>query len=497
MIRVAAAVVLHRGLGADLEVLLVERSPKLRFLGGYHAFPGGVLERDEAPEDAACRELFEETGVLLAGGLADHERRGLRSELLDADRSQEAIEAWHRWRADAVRPSLAPSPLIELGRFLTPPFAPVRYDTCFYLAAMPHDAEVEIVPGELVAGGFIRPDEACRRWRAGELRVAPPVLILLELLAEHGVEAFAAHVGAIQARAEAGDLMPVRFTPGVVMASLATDTLPPATTTNAYLVGGERLHVIDPAPVDRAEQRRLIELIERRTAGGARLESVLLTHHHPDHVGAAAVVARRFGVPIRAHRFTLERVREPGLATAELTDGDRVDLGVAPDGRAGWTLRALFTPGHARGHLCFHEDRYGSLFAGDMASTISTIVIDPPEGHLRTYLDSLERLLREPIATLYPAHGPPAPFGRKVIEHYVAHRAEREAKLVAVLRASGSMGAAAADEATEADLLPRVYDDVDAAMFPVAARSLRAGLEKLAEEGRVAAGRVGWRLVTE
>jgi glyoxylase-like metal-dependent hydrolase (beta-lactamase superfamily II) len=106
---------------------------------------------------------------------------------------------------------------------------------------------------------------------------------------------------------------------------------------------------------------------------------------------------------------------------------------------------------------------------------VSTIIVDPPEGHLATYLQSLERLLAEPMTTLYPAHGPAMRDGHRLLKQYLRHRRQRESSLVGALRAGGG---------TLEDLLPKVYWDADPRLFGLAARSLLAGLQKLQEEGR-------------
>lgn len=494
MIRTAAAVILHQGRGSDLRVFLAERSPKLRFLGGYHAFPGGVVDgteregegsdgADAALRQCAIRELFEETGVRIGGdpGTSPEDWVAARRALLDHERSGAAgpCPAW-----EALRPRGAGGSLREVCRILTPPFAPVRYDTVFFLAELPAGQQPEVWPGELVSGAFVSPAEAIERWRRGELRIAPPVLILLELIAQVGLDALPEVAGGLAAGFQAGVLSPVRFSPGVIMASLRSDTIPPAQTTNTYLVGNEVVYVIDPGTPDRAEQDRLLDLLSALQDAGREIGGVLLTHHHPDHVAGLRVIATELDVEVRGHARTLDRLPEGVVAGAPIVDGERIELGKSPDGRDGWSLHAVFTPGHAQGHLCFHEDRYGALIAGDMVSTLSTIVIDPPEGHMATYLESLRRLLERDVSTLYPAHGPPAISGRRVIEHVLKHRAAREQKLLDAL---------GADPRPADALLKRVYDDVDAEVLPLAMRSLVAGLQKLGEEGRAVEELAGWR----
>jgi glyoxylase-like metal-dependent hydrolase (beta-lactamase superfamily II)/8-oxo-dGTP pyrophosphatase MutT (NUDIX family) len=446
MLRSASAVLLVTGSGPRLALFLVERAPELKFFGGYLALPGGVTEaQDETPGACALRELREETGVTLPA-----------------------------------------TTLLEVCRIRTPPFAPVRYDTRFFLAELPPGQQPQVAPGELTGGRFWRPAEALAAWRRGEVLIVPPLLILLELLLAAGGDqaSFRHAAAALAADYDQGRLHQVRFTPGVVLASLRSPTLPPATTTNCLIVGEERLQIVDPGAHDPDEHQRLFRLLDELTAAGRRLESIVLTHHHVDHVGGVDALIGRYRLPVRAHPLTLSALLLDAAAGQPLRDGERIELGRSPDGRPGWQLRAIHTPGHDPGHLCFHENRYDAVLVGDMLSTVSTIVIDPPEGHMRTYLQSLERLLAEPMHTLYPAHGPAARDGHQLVRGYLRHRQQRESRLIETLRQRAG---------TVAELLPVVYWDVDARMLPIAARSLLAGLQKLAEEGRASEQDGIWR----
>lgn len=481
-LRIATAAVVTRGRGHDVEVLLVRRAPELRFFGGYWAFPGGVI--DEADHDGepdhdvaharcALRELHEEVG-LVADGLGGLEP-GLRSRLLQRDAAAASAE----FRAALDEAPGALGAVHPIARLTTPPFAPVLYRTRFVHLEGPADFEPDIVPGELVEGAFARPAELLESWRRGERLVAPPVVFMLEHLAELGLEAFLERIPGITAELEAGRLHPIRNVPGVIMAPLTTRTLPPATTTNAYLVGTSRLFVVDPAPTDPLEQQRLFDLIDDRTAAGADLVGVLLTHHHPDHVGAVEVTSRRYDVPVLAHPETLARLELDVENARPLEGGVELPLGTSPDGAPGWTLKAHHTPGHAPGHLCFRESRYGAVLAGDLVSTVSTIVIDPPDGHMGTYVRSLEHMadIMGGEGVLHPAHGPVVSDGPRVLRRFVEHRQRREDSLVAALRSGLER---------EEELLRRVYADVQEELLPIAARSLLAGLVKLEEEGLAA-----------
>lgn len=252
----AATVVLLRGAGADLEIYLVERAPELRFFGGYLALPGGVRGPEDGPDDpehgdqqalrqCALRELFEETGICLDPGLAAcgaSDLAALRRGLI------EAADAT-LWQSYRHRQTGAET-LTCLCRIKTPAFAPVRYDTEFFCAALPEGQEPVIWPGELTGGRFWRPAEALAAWRRGELLIVPPVLMLLAMLEGGDLDQFHQQAAAIAADYRHGRLHQVRFSPGILMASLSTPTLPPATTTNCVIVGEAKLFLIDPATAD-------------------------------------------------------------------------------------------------------------------------------------------------------------------------------------------------------------------------------------------------------
>lgn len=499
--RTAAALLITRGEGEELEVYLCERSPELRFFGGYWALPGGTVDpadgTDEATalQECAHRELFEEVGLLRHTLPATRTRgdhlRAVREQLLQQGRP-EAAPGPSPW--PGLLAGVPPPPLLRaLCRIETPPFAPVRYDTVFFhvpleaCTAGTAGPRPEVWSGELQQGRFWLPSQALASWRNGDLLLVPPVVILLEHLARAAnFEHFARELALTTDGYRGGNLHQVRFSPGIVLAPLRTPTLPPATTTNCYLVGHERLWVVDPGSPEPGEQQRLLHLLGELRGRGASVEGILVTHHHPDHIGGVNALSQALDLPVRGHPLTLSRLEPGHKAGAPLDEGGRIALGRAPDGTSGWELLAIHTPGHDRGHLCFRESRYGAMLVGDMLSTISTIIVDPPEGHLATYLQSLERLAQSPMTTLYPAHGPAMRDGQRLVKQYLRHRRQRETKLVEVLGQGGG---------TVEELLPKVYWDADPRLYRFAARSLLAGLQKLQEEGRAIELDGTWRAV--
>jgi glyoxylase-like metal-dependent hydrolase (beta-lactamase superfamily II) len=258
---------------------------------------------------------------------------------------------------------------------------------------------------------------------------------------------------------------PVPVAPGIRVLALRTPTLPPAVHTNVYLVGPDQgpQAVVDPGSPYSDQQAVLDAVLSADAAAGRPLATILLTHHHGDHMGGAAALAQQWGVPVAAHANTARRLAGRVRIDRELSDGEAI---------AGMTC--LYTPGHADGHLCFELG--GAIIAGDMVAGLGWILIDPSEGDMTDYLGSLARLLARPATTLLPAHGPAITDGPNKLREYIAHRTMREDRVVAALASRAS--------ATLDELVPEVYADTPRALWKIAARSLRAHLDKLVREGR-------------
>ena len=489
----AAAVILlrHNTNPDNPEVFWARRSLKLVFLGGFYAFPGGKAETTDAeapvansagdPERApmiscAAREMFEETGVLLARG-AETLTIGQRTSLLDDLESERMSWAellkHYGLRLDAIDFTFA-------GRWVTPPFAPKRFDTLFFLVNCPSKQEPHVTgEGELESGEWISAREAYEKWQRNEVLAAPPVLHALKTLSggltDDLVERFLS-----EPEAHRQPTRKIEFRPNYICFPVRTPTKPPATHTNSYLIYTSReILVIDPGSPYEDEQQALAEAVDELVRGARSVREIVLTHVHPDHVAGVNALndylETNYGsrVSVAAHRQTAESLKHQIRVDRFIEDDEVLTL----EGEPYINLRAMHTPGHARGHLCFYDEQNGVLISGDNVVGFGSVLIDPADGNMAEYLDSLRRMRALPnVTVLLPGHGPAVANPYEKLDEYIRHRLEREANILNAVREGAS---------TPTEIVTRVYTDVSPKAHAMAERAVLAHLAKLVADGLV------------
>ena len=254
-----------------------------------------------------------------------------------------------------------------------------------------------------------------------------------------------------------------RLAPGVRRVIAPNPSMMTGPGTNTYLFGDNEVAVLDPGPLIDSHLKMLQEEAD------APIRWILVTHTHPDHSPGAVELARATGAdllgmpaPDGEHQdktFVPDRVLE---------DGDQVIVD-------GVVIEAIHTPGHASNHLCFRQLELDWLFTGDHVIDGSTVVIDPPDGNMSHYLQSLQKLKGFSPVALAPGHGDVIDDPYRAIDWIVEHRLERETKVIAALSENPNL--------TSHELVPFVYKDVDERLYGWAERSLLAHLLKLADDG--------------
>ncbi len=553
-LRPAATVLLLRD-SADparpgIEVLMTRRSMTASFAPGAYVFPGGgvdaadsqcfdVASRRPTQDDtaltqavAAIRESFEELGVLLArhpdGRFADD------SDIAALDRQ---VPLPQQCRERGL--TLDSASVFVLAHWITDRDLPRRFDVPFLVARMPEGQQPVADESEQFEPVWVRPQDALERHAAGQFFIIFPTIRTLERLQHHATVQSLLDACAVDDRplwtscpragfinghesrhmeheAPFGELAlvspeghivhhldwqnerPVALLRNVMRLTAPNPGFMTGPGTNSYIVGDPATGyvVIDPGPDEPEHVDRLW-----RATGGA-LRAIVCTHSHADHSPGAArlqTLCSQAGLQkppvLGLPSAPTARANSHFVPDRALADGELIELiGVDGDRAVSHTLEVIHTPGHAANHLCLVLVEDGLLFSGDHILNGSTTVIDPPDGHMDAYLNSLDRLAdaceRHGIEFILPAHGyvlgdlrrsadhpsaPPEGGALLAIRQLKAHRLAREAKVARAMQAR--------PDGTADDWVKLAYDDVPERLWPVARRSLLAHVERLQSLG--------------
>ena len=526
--RPAATVLLLRDAQDGIEVLMTRRSASASFAPGAYVFPGGTIDAADAQVHdmaarrpgqeglrltqaiAAIRESFEELGVLLArhadGRAADAQ------DVTALDRTLPLIE---QCRARGLM--LAADQVFVLAHWITDRDLPRRFDVPFLVARMPEGQMPVADEAEQFEPVWVRPADALARHAAGSFFMIFPTIRTLERLAKfdsvqavlqacagghplwtscpragflkgadarymehemaYGELALVSPDGQIVHHLDWQSNHPVTLLKNVMRLTAPNPGAMTGPGTNSYLVGDPATGyiAIDPGPNEPEHLERLW-----RAAGGD-IRIIICTHSHPDHSpGARPLQALCSGKPPILGLPSAPTARAASEFTPDraLADGEEV---VLEGGGLHHTLKVIHTPGHAANHLCLVLLEDGLLFSGDHILNGSTTVVDPPDGDMTAYLDSLDKLTAaceaQGVDFIMPAHGYVLGFATQAIAHLKAHRLQREAKVIAAMQAR--------PQGTLEDWVELAYDDVPQRLWPVAQRSLLAHVQRIEALGLI------------
>lgn len=523
--RPAATVLLLRDTPAGFEVLMTRRSATASFAPGAYVFPGGGIDAADATAHAyaarrptqsdlhltqaiaAIRESFEELGILLA-------RHADGSAATQADIAALDRKAPFAAQCAARSLTLSADRVYVLAHWITDRDLPRRFDVPFLVARMPEGQVPDADESEQFEPVWVRPADALKRHADGSFFMIYPTIRTLERLQHYPtvdavLQACAseqplwtscprggllggkdtrymehdAPFGELELVSPDGQIVhhldwrtnePVALLKNVQRITAPNPGVMTGPGTNSYLVGDpdSGYIAIDPGPADEEHLQRIW-----RAAGG-QIRQIVCTHSHPDHSPGAKPLQAMCAEPppiLGLASHPTARAASAFTPDRELADGETLVL----SGRAGQkgthTLRVVHTPGHAANHLCLVLEEDGLLFSGDHILNGSTTMIDPPDGNMGDYIDSLDKLTAAceagDIRFILPAHGYVLGFATQAIAQLKAHRLKREAKVVAAMRARPDGG--------PEDWVPLAYDDVPPRMWPLAQRSLIAHVQRI------------------
>ena len=547
--RAAASLIVLRDAPRGLEVLMVRRADRPGDQNsGATVFPGGLLDATDRghykrcaglddlaastrlglPEHglhywiAAVRECFEEAGLLFAaegGGELVDLKDFAAAELWQMRRSLHANQTGMAEVCERLGVRLAVGELAYFSHWITPLGMPKIFDTRFFIARAPAGQVPLADLTETVELMWLTPAEALDAARS--LKLMNVTELTLRQLARHATVEAAMNAARAQLSvpvtrprmamgakgrvavnlgeppfAEIGRLdpagrgdvgtelspgRPVWLSPRILRVTAPNGSIMTGPGTNSYFIGepgSNEWALVDPGPDDAVHVRALLD------AAPGKVTRILVTHTHKDHSPAAAAMKAATGAITHGRLADHPEWQDRGFVPDhELQHDDRLVLG------EGVTLRVVATPGHASNHLCYLLEEEKLLFTGDHLMQGSTVVINPPDGSMAVYLESLRALLHIELDWLAPGHGFLIDQPHEAVRRTIAHRMRREATVLAAVSALGP--------ADEPRLLAVVYADTPARLHPVAARSLRAHLLKLQDDGAVRSGPDGhWNAVS-
>jgi glyoxylase-like metal-dependent hydrolase (beta-lactamase superfamily II) len=244
--------------------------------------------------------------------------------------------------------------------------------------------------------------------------------------------------------------------------------------TCTYIVGQGQVAIVDPGSDDDTHLSALLAAVD-----GEQVEAILITHTHRDHSpGARKLRAATGARVIGAAPLTPKGDGSTGLDASH--DRDYSPDAILADGErwqgAGYSIEALATPGHCSNHLCFALLEEGALFSGDHVMAWSTSVVAPPDGSMRAYMDSLDKLRARPETIYWPGHGGPVIEPQRYLRALIYHRRQREASI---------LNALADGPRTIPALVAKIYVGLNPSLTRAAGLSTLAHLEDLGERGRV------------
>jgi glyoxylase-like metal-dependent hydrolase (beta-lactamase superfamily II)/8-oxo-dGTP pyrophosphatase MutT (NUDIX family) len=435
------------------KIFMTQRQNYLKAFPGYHAFPGGKVDKvDSVPDEffgenpllkkfpcrfmkALCREMKEELGI----------------DIVQLIRKNIIVD------------------LHEIGIGITPEFNPYRFDTHFFVIDLKKKVEFIVGEDEAQDSFWLHPKALLDDFFKAKILAVPPIVALLKALSQD-----------IQRRDfidlslkydSVKEIPMIECVFGVKQFIPLSNTILPADRTNSFLIGDKDwgAFLIDPSPKDVKEKEKFIYTLRNH-----HLDALFLTHHHKDHHEFAPDLARHFKCPLYFSKDTFERIKSiwgknyfDGLEIKLVGEGDVLTRSLGKD------IILYAVPGHDEGQLALANEDMDWFIVGDLIQGVGTVVVGGPEGDMTKYLDSLKRVIEKSPKVIYPSHGI-AMGGTWKIEETLKHRLMREEQI---------RGYAKEGRGVE-EILQLIYGSIDPGLFVYARKNILSHLKKIEEDNK-------------
>ena len=433
------------------KIFTVLRHSNLKDFPGYHAFPGGKIDRNESSVPFKTKFLCEYDAIRMRALQREiHEELGYNLE--KGIKNDEVFS------------------VSELAEVLAPKFASIRFKTWFYRIDLNKKINFVLSSCEFEDSFWKTPEELLNNYREGNSLMVPPTRRALEKLQKVPK---AKQLGNLSENYDYENMVPcLEMFEGIHMLAIRSATLPPANRTNAFLLGDKDAPklLVDPSPNSKKELERLINTIQNK-----KIDLIFLTHHHPDHHQYSNLLARQLKIPIFLSKDTQRRlIKKCGgdyfekIKLHNSTDNEQITKW------HGSPVRVFEIPGHDSGHLGLAPDSMKWFLVGDLIQGIGTVVIPSPEGDMATYFSTLEKVIKLNPKVIFPSHGIPIRGTHRLIET-LKHRLERESQILKLYNSGISTQ----------EILKKLYIGIDPRLKKLAIQNIEAHLVKLNKEKRI------------
>ena len=424
------------------EFLFIKRQTHLNVFPGYTSFPGGKVDKKEKAIPESMSKYFSNDLHKVASALI----RELHEEL-DLDVANSSVRD-----------------IKYLGKVITPDFNPVRFENFYFMISLSEKPKLNVDANEIAKTFWIRPQDLMAEYSKGEHLVVPPMLLLLQTYLENPARFPFEFKPIYDADLEVPHIYPIG--PITQMLPLS-HTFPPANRTNSFLIGDEKVVLVDPSPKDEQEFKKFLHTIKSRS-----INLVFLTHHHPDHHEFSVEIAKKLKVSMGMSEDTHQRILSKwGKDYFNGVDIEIFQCGDKLTETNGEKIFLLHTPGHDEGQLSIYSESLSWMIVSDLIQTVGTVVIGGPEGDMKKYFESLEKVISMNPKVVIPSHGI-AMGGVEKIRVTLEHRKMRESKIKELLK----------DNKSEEEMLHIIYSNIDEKLFAYARKTICAHVKKIKDE---------------
>ncbi|OLS19494.1 MAG: Hydroxyacylglutathione hydrolase [Candidatus Heimdallarchaeota archaeon LC_2] len=449
----AATLILERSNG---DVLLCERSKNLSFFPGYYVFPGGKID-DQLSDDwigtepqviqTIIREIYEEVGIIGSSSRIVPSADRSAADFKEL-KSHSKIESYDK-------------EIVFIGRKITPPFRKRVFDTAYYICSKDFIDNQDPEPDgyEIVSVTWIQPKLAVEQWENGELRLPPPTLHILRIMAKNRENL--EMITLVETELPIGLQTKVEFTPGITAIPITSNTIPPFMNTNLVVVeSDEDCLIVDPG-ANKISKHHLRQLLLSLPS----TPKVFITHSHKDHWEGLDIVEEIYpDAVIYGHEKMFTRIKT-SLETHPVFN-ETIFVGKRK-------LDAIYTPGHTDGHMSLFDELTKTIIAGDHVVGWGSAVLSSSIGDMTDYLNTCKQLIDLAPKLIIPAHGPPNFDPISLLKTYISHRLERESAILLAIENNHH---------TLDEIVEVVYQDVPKEMWEFAKGNIILHIKKLVKE---------------